>query len=72
MTFKRIVVERIVVTGPKGDLPAARDWCSKNGYAVEDEISRNGGGCFNLRVVRLINPARNRWTATAAQLRRKP
>lgn len=73
MTFRRVVVERIGITGPKGDRQAALDWYTENGLAVEKEFRRPKGRGFQILAARIVRDGTYpRWTATAEQLRRTP
>ena len=70
MIFRRVVVERIGIVGPKVERQAALDWCVENGFAVEKEFRRPKGRGFQILAARLMRDGRkNRWTATAKQLR---
>ena len=73
MIFRRVLTERISIGGAYDDLPAAKDWCAKNGFVLDDQISHDANGDFILRAVRLINDGRRcTWTVKAKQPRRKP
>ena len=73
MTFRRVVVERIGISGPESDRQAALDWCVENGLVVEKEFRRPKVRRFQILAQRILRPASvPKWTATAKQLRRTP
>ncbi len=73
MTFRRIVVERTLISGPKGDRQASLDWCAENGLAIEKEFRRPKGRGFQILAARIVRDGSvPKWTATADQLRRTP
>ena len=73
MTFRRVVVERIGISGPESDRQAALDWCAENGLAPEQDKRQVENGRFRVIASRIVRDARSvKWTATAKQLRRTP
>ncbi len=72
ITFKRIVVERIGISGPKSDHPSAVEWCTENGYAITKGVRHIGAGPFQILAARIVRDGSVvKWKATAKGLRRQ-
>ena len=69
MTFRKVVVERIGISGPGSDRTAAMNWCAENGLAVTKEFRRQKGRGFQIEAARIVRDGTvDKWTATAKKL----
>lgn len=73
MTFRRVVVARTSISGPKSDRQAALDWCAENGLAVTKEFRRPKGRGFQILAAQIVRDGSvEKWKASAKQIRRTP